>query len=82
MGLFGKKETATLKIGGMTCANCQRHVGEALRAVPGVASASVDLAFHRATVSYDPEKTRVEDLVAAVVRSGYEAAPLPGRPQA
>ena len=79
MSLFAKKETATLKIGGMTCANCQKHVGDALREVPGVASASVDLAFHRASVTYDPAKAKVEDLVAAVERSGYEATPLPAR---
>lgn len=76
MALFGKKETATLKIGGMTCANCQKHVGDALKGVPGVASANVDLVFHRATVTYDPEKTRLDDLVSAVKESGYEAAPV------
>ena len=79
MGLFGKKETATLKIGGMTCANCQKHVGEALKAVPGVASANVDLAFHRASVTYDPQKTKVDDLVEAVKKSGYDAQPLPAK---
>jgi copper chaperone CopZ len=79
MSLFAKKETATLRIGGMTCANCQRHVGEALRGVPGVASASVDLAFHRASVTYDPQKAKVDDLVHAVQEAGYEAQPLPAK---
>lgn len=79
MGLFGKKETATLKIGGMTCAGCQKHVGEALKGVPGVAAANVDLAFHRATVTYDPEKAKLDDLVDAVKKSGYEATPIPPR---
>lgn len=80
MALFGKKETATLRIGGMTCANCQKHVGEALRGVPGVASATVDLAAHRASVSYDPTKAKVENLVQAVAKAGYEAAPLDAQP--
>lgn len=75
MGLFGKKETATLKIGGMTCENCRKHVGDALKGVPGVASANVDLVFHRATVTYDPERVDVAKLVEAVKKSGYEAAP-------
>lgn len=79
MSLFAKKETATLKIGGMTCASCQKHVGEALRGVPGVASASVDLVFHRASVTYDPQQAKVEDLVEAVRKSGYEAQPLPAK---
>lgn len=73
MSLFAKKETAILKIGGMTCSNCQKHVGEALKAVPGVASAQVDLMFHKATVSYDPSRTTVDALVAAVKESGYDA---------
>ena len=77
MSLFARKETATLKIGGMTCANCQKHVGEALRGVPGVASANVDLAFHRASVTYDPQKAKVDDLVEAVRKSGYEAQAVP-----
>ena len=50
---FGKKEETapaapkgklvTLKVDGMTCANCVRHVGDALRGVPGVHRADVDL---------------------------------------
>ena len=76
MGLFGKKESVTLRIQGMTCANCQKHVGEALRSVPGVASATVDLVFHRASVTYDPAKATVEDMSAAVERAGYRAERL------
>lgn len=79
MGLFGKKETVTLRIQGMTCANCQKHVGEALRSVPGVASANVDLAFHRASVTYDPEKATLADMEAAVEQAGYRAEPLEAR---
>lgn len=75
MGLFAKKETATLRIEGMTCANCQKHVGDALRGVPGVASANVDLAFHRASVSFDPQKASLDALVKAVEEAGYGARP-------
>lgn len=74
MALFGKKEQVTLKIRGMTCANCQQHVGDALRAVPGVASANVDLAFHRATVSYDPATASVDRMIDAVKEAGYDAS--------
>lgn len=76
MSLFGKKESVTLRIEGMTCANCQKHVGEALRSVPGVASATVDLVFHRANVTYDPAKATLEDMEAAVERAGYRAQPV------
>lgn len=79
MALFGKKEQVTLKVQGMTCASCQKHVGEALRGVPGVAGANVDLAFHRATVTYDPEKAGVDEMVRAVREAGYDAAPVGAR---
>lgn len=35
--------TSNLKIEGMTCQNCARHVREALQGVPGVEYAEVDL---------------------------------------
>lgn len=76
MALFGKKDEVRLKIGGMTCASCQKHVGDALKGVPGVKAANVDLAFHRATVTVDPEQAKLADLVAAVKEAGYEATPL------
>lgn len=79
MALFAKKEQATLRITGMHCANCQRAVGDALRAVPGVAAATVDLVFHRANVTYDPTKATMGQLVAAVRGVGYEAAPVEAR---
>lgn len=73
MSLFAKKEQVTLKVTGMHCGSCVRSVGDALKAVPGVAAASVDLVFHRASVSFDPARASVEDLVRAVVAAGYEA---------
>lgn len=73
MGLFAKKEQATLRITGMHCGNCQKTVGAALRAVPGVVQANVDLVFHRATVTYDPGQTSIAALVDAVKASGYDA---------
>lgn len=67
--------TIALAISGMTCASCVGRVEKALRAVPGVLSAEVNLATERATV-------RVADgaitpaLAAAVATAGYEAKPL------
>ena len=40
-----------LPIEGMTCASCVARVEKALKAVPGVASAEVNLATETATVS-------------------------------
>ncbi|MFO1173885.1 MAG: heavy metal translocating P-type ATPase [Paracoccaceae bacterium] len=61
-----------LAIAGMTCASCVGRVERALAAVPGVTSATVNLATERASVT---GSAGVEDLVAAVARAGYEARP-------
>jgi Cu+-exporting ATPase len=67
--------TSVLKIGGMTCQNCARHVREALQEVPGVAYAEVDLDAGRARVKAEGAGPEVTALVEAVGRAGYTAAP-------
>lgn len=68
-----------LSIEGMTCNNCARHVTEALRETPGVASASVSLEANRATVTWsDGADAAPEKLVAALREAGYEGAPIAG----
>jgi len=66
-------EDLRLHIHGMSCAACQVHVQRALEAVPGVASASVNLMAHTAQVRtsapVDPAT-----LLDAVRRSGYTAS--------
>ncbi|MCX7057288.1 MAG: heavy metal-associated domain-containing protein, partial [Proteobacteria bacterium] len=67
-----------LEIGGMTCAACVARVERALRTVPGVVSASVNLATERATVAMeasDPagEAAAISALLAAIERTGYDA---------
>ena len=59
-----------LDISGMTCAACAGRVERALRAVPGVTEASVNLATERARVQGEATG---EALVAAVTAAGYEA---------
>ncbi|ODT71529.1 MAG: copper-translocating P-type ATPase [Pelagibacterium sp. SCN 63-23] len=59
--------TTSLDITGMTCASCVSRVEKALLKVPGVETASVNLATERATVSGgDPEA-----LLRAVEKVGY-----------
>ena len=61
-----------LPIEGMTCASCVARVEKALKRVPGVASAEVNLATETATVTL-AEGAPPETLVAAVRGAGYEA---------
>lgn len=67
--------TLRLSIGGMSCAGCVATVEDALKAVPGVASASVNFAEHTAQVEGTVEAAA---LIAAVKSAGYEAALLEG----
>ena len=76
----GGKDLArrTLSVAGMTCASCVGRVERALRKVPGVASASVNLATETASVEYLPGVASVDHLRAAVEGAGYtvpEASP-------
>lgn len=57
----------------MHCASCAITVERTLQSVPGVASASVNIATEKATVTYDTEKVTDAALVSAVQNSGYEA---------
>lgn len=68
--------TTVLAVEGMTCASCVRHVGEALRSVPGVASVDVDLREARATVRHEPGAALA--LVASLHDAGYPATIEPG----
>ena len=67
----------TLPVRGMHCAACVGTVERALRAVPGVDEATVNLATERATVVLDPARATVPALRAAVAAAGYELAEPP-----
>lgn len=62
--------TIELSVEGMTCASCVGRVERALKAVPGVTDAIVNLATERTTVR---GVSSTEDLVAAIKKAGYEA---------
>jgi P-type Cu+ transporter len=65
-------QNAEIAIRGMTCANCSARVERALRKVPGVTEATVNLATERASVRFDPSAASLESLAAAVTDAGYE----------
>ncbi|QIL70924.1 copper-translocating P-type ATPase [Diaphorobacter sp. HDW4B] len=64
-----------LGIGGMTCASCVGRVERALRKVPGVQDATVNLATERAHVTFGAEVSQADIdaiLRRAVRNAGYE----------
>jgi Cu+-exporting ATPase len=66
-------ESFSFPIEGMTCSACSMRVEKALRQVPGVLEANVNLAIERADVRAVPGVTRLSDLVTAVTMAGYGA---------
>lgn len=66
-----------LKVGGMTCQNCVRHVREALQAAEGVRSVDINLARGEASVLVKDATGATPGRLAQAVRSaGFDAEPL------
>lgn len=62
----------TLKIEGMTCPNCERHVVKALEALPGVVSATADHVAGSASVDLDSEVSDADFKKAIEEDAGYK----------
>jgi len=62
-----KATSVSIRVEGMACDSCAERVEKAIRAMPGVVSASVNLATKRAEVIF----SGVPD-IAAVGVAGYE----------
>ena len=62
----------TISIKGMTCASCVFHVEKALKSVPGVSQADVNLATEAAVVQ--GENVNIAALIRAVEQAGYAAS--------
>ena len=69
-------EEHTIGVGGMTCAACSARVERALRKLPGVVEANVNLATERATVRYLPAMLGQAEIARAVSDAGYQPRPL------
>src|SRR6478609_6115780 len=64
--------TLDLGVGGMTCASCVNRVEKALKKVPGVQDATVNLATESARVVFAPSEEIEARIRRAVRNAGYE----------
>jgi copper ion binding protein len=62
---------STLKIEGMSCDHCVKHIAGALEALKGVTSVKVSLKNKNAELEHSDQVT-VEAMKAAVTEAGYE----------
>ena len=76
--MSAQSSTASFRVSGMTCGNCERHVRRAAEAVKGVDRVDVDLVGGRATVSFDPASTTPVAIAAAITEAGYETTEASG----
>ncbi len=67
-------EKQKFNITGMTCSACSAHVEKAVSRLEGVKAASVNLLANSMTAEYDENILSPEDIIAAVIQSGYGAA--------
>ena len=74
-------KTRTMKIGGMTCANCQQKIQKKLENTAGIQDAAVSYNDGTASVTYDTDILSYSDIVSVLQRLGYEALPDTSRPR-
>jgi copper ion binding protein len=77
-GLPGNRRIE-LPVAGLSCQKCVQAVESALRAVPGVGRATVNLAGGRVFVEYDPAQTTLSALQEAVKAAGYRVGTAKAR---
>ncbi len=68
-------ETLTLKLRGMSCASCAKSIEKAINNVSGVTNCNVNFGVEQATITYNPKKTNLDKIQAAVAEAGYSSSP-------
>jgi Cu+-exporting ATPase len=68
--------TTILKVKGMSCQNCARHVHEAIQELPGVTYARVDLDKAEAVVKWKSGDPAEKELLKALEEAGYPSQVL------
>lgn len=71
---FAKPQTVTLEVPTMNCVTCPFTVKKALQNVEGVSKAEVTFENKLAVVTFDDDKTSIEELTEATKNAGYPSA--------
>ncbi|GJM63790.1 heavy metal translocating P-type ATPase [Persicobacter diffluens] len=65
----------TIKIGGMSCANCAANIEKTLQATHGIEEASVNFAMETAQVDFDENKLDEKSLQQVIEKQGFRIIP-------
>jgi len=71
-------QEVTIKVGGMMCATCVETIESALRALPGVVTATVNLGTEKAYVTFNPSVSGTFDMKKAIEDAGYQYLGISG----
>ncbi len=67
-------EKIILPVRGMTCGACSGIIRDELRRLPGVVTVAADYEKGTATVTYMKDQVTVEQIVAAINKTGFKAS--------
>lgn len=65
---------ATLRVEGMTCTECEQSIAKGVKQLPGIDSISANHLDSTAFVRFDPSKTDLSKISAAIEGRGYHVA--------
>ena len=75
MGLFRKKEEATITVEGMTCEHCESRAEGAAVGISGGRKAKADRSKNQVSLVLDTsDETVLDSVVAAINETGYSAS--------
>lgn len=72
----GPDKQVSLIVNGITCAACAWLIESRLKQTPGITDVYVNYNTHRATLSWQPSRIRLSDIIERVRSIGYRARPF------
>jgi len=73
--------TATFVVAGMLCASCGMLIDDVVEDLAGVVTSATSVRRGRTVVTYDPTRSTVAEIVAAIITAGsFEADLVDGSP--
>jgi len=69
-------KTTTFKINGMHCTSCALNIDFELEDIEGIIDSETHYAKQVLTVTFDPDKAKIEDMTKAIEALGYDAIVL------